>query len=57
MIGDQMMMVPEGNVPMEIIEDEEAGEIEAGVPKRIRNPIVHVFIGIRRWIVGDYRWT
>jgi hypothetical protein len=56
-VGDHEGSLVEENMPMEIMEDEEAGKVESRTPKRIRNPGVQVIIGSRRRIIGNHRGT
>jgi len=56
-IADYALFVVDHDNPVEIMEDEISGEVEPGVPKRRRDPGVHIII-IPRWrIVGDHRRT
>ncbi len=54
-VGDHEGSLVEENMPVEIMEDEEAGKVETRTPERIRNPSVQVIIRSRRRIIGNHR--
>jgi len=54
-VGDHEGSIMEVPMPVEIMEDEEAGKMESPTPERIRNPGVQIIIGLRRRVIGDHR--
>ena len=57
MIGDHTPTMTNDDNPVEVVQDEEAGEEESRMPERIRNPCVKVIIIPWRRIVCDNRRT
>jgi hypothetical protein len=56
-VGDHEGSLMEVYMPVEIMEDEEAGKKEPGTPERIRNPGVQVIIRLRRRVISNHRRT
>lgn len=54
-VGDHEGSLMEENMPVEIMEDEEAGKVEPRTPERIGNPGVQVIIRLRRRVIGNHR--
>jgi hypothetical protein len=54
-VGDHEGSFMEENMPVEIMEDEEAGKVEPRTPERIGNPGVQVIIRLRRRVIGNHR--
>ena len=53
MIGNKGMPTVSVNGPVEVVENEESGEPETGVPEGIRDPRVHVIVIPGRRVVSD----
>ena len=53
MIGNKGMPTVSVNGPVEVVENEESGEPETGVPEGVRNPRVHVIVIPGRRVVSD----
>ena len=56
MIGNVAVSVVSVMGSMEVVEDEESGEPEAGGPEWVRDPCVHVIVIPGRRIVSDDGW-
>ncbi len=53
MVGNEVMPTVAVIGPVEVVEDEVSGEMEAGPPEWVRDPCVHVIIIPGRRIVSD----
>jgi len=53
MIGNEARPTVSVNGPVEVVENEESGEPETGVPEGIRDPRVHVIVIPGRRVVSD----
>lgn len=56
-IADHALTMTNPDHPVEVVQGEEPGEEEAGIPEWIRNPCVKIIVIPRRWIVCDNRRT
>jgi len=57
MIGNVAVSVVSVMGSMEVVEDEESGEPEAGGPEWVRDPCIHVIVIPGRRIVSDHWGT
>jgi hypothetical protein len=56
-IADHALTMTNPDHPVEVVQGEEPGEEEAGIPEWIRNPGVQIIIIPWRRIVCDNRWA